>query len=72
MDNKINWKEKLTSRKLWAAVVGIVVGLAAAFGITENEYAQMVGLVGSIVSAISYICGEAAVDVARAKDTENE
>ena len=72
MEQKINWKQKLTSRKLWAAVVGVVVGLAAAFGITENEYAQIVGLVGSIVSAISYICGEAAVDVARAKDTETE
>lgn len=72
MENKINWKEKLTSRKLWAAVVGIVVGLAAAFGIQENEYAQMVGLVGSIVSAISYIGGEAAVDVARAKEKETE
>lgn len=72
MNNGINWKAKLTSRKLWAAVVGIVVGLAAAFGLQENEYAQMAGLVGSIVSAISYICGEAAVDVARANDTTDD
>lgn len=66
----INWKAKLTSRKLWAAVVGVVVGLAAAFGIEENEYAQIVGLVGSLVSAVGYIFGEAAVDVARAKGEE--
>lgn len=61
---------KLSSRKLWAAVVGVVVGLAAAFGIEENEYAQIVGVVGSIVSAVSYIFGESAVDAAREKNVE--
>ena len=57
---------KITSRKFIVAVVGIVVGLAAAFGIQENEYAQIVGLIGSIVAAISYIAGEAKVDAAGA------
>lgn len=64
----INWKQKLSSRKLWAALVGVIVGLAAAFGIEENEYAQIVGVVGSIVSAVSYIFGESAVDAARKND----
>ena len=54
--------QKLSSRKLWVAVVGVVVGLAAAFGITENDYAQIVGLIGSIASAISYIFAEASID----------
>lgn len=66
----INWKQKLSSRKLWAAVVGVIVGLAAAFGIEENEYAQIVGVVGSVVSVVGYIFGEAAVDAAREKNTE--
>ncbi len=63
--NQVNWKQKLTSRKLWAAVVGVIVGLAAAFGIEENDYAQVVGVVGSVVSVVSYIFGEASVDAAR-------
>ena len=66
--NGVNWKQKLTSRKLWAAVVGVVVGLAAAFGIEENDYAQIVGVVGSVVSVVSYIFGEAKVDVAHKQD----
>ena len=66
--NQVNWKQKLTSRKLWAAVVGVVVGLAAAFGIEENEYAQIVGVVGSVVSVVSYIFGEASVDAAKKGD----
>ena len=61
---------KLSSRKLWAAVVGVIVGLAAAFGIDESEYAQIVGIVTSAVSVVAYICGEAKVDAA-AMGTEN-
>ena len=58
-------RRKLSSRRMWAAVIGVIVGLAAAFGIEENEYAQIVGVVGSVVSAVSYIFGESAVDAAR-------
>ena len=65
----INWKQKLTSRKLWTAVVGVVVGLAAAFGLDENEYAQIAGIVTSAVSVVGYIFGEAMVD--KAKTTDN-
>lgn len=60
-------KQKLSSRKLWAAVVGVIVGLAAAFGIGENEYAQVAGVVTSAVSVFAYIFGEAAVDASREK-----
>lgn len=56
--------QKLTSRKFWVAIVGIVVGIAAAFGIDENDYAQMVGLIGAIASALSYVFAEASVDKA--------
>lgn len=62
--NKINWRQKLSSRKLWTAVVGVAVGLAAAFGLDENEYAQIAGIVTSAVSVIAYIFGEAKVDAA--------
>ena len=65
----VDWKQKLSSRKLWAALVGVIVGLAAAFGIEENEYAQIVGIVGSVVSAGRYIFGETRVDAARASGT---
>ena len=64
---KIDWKQKLTSRKFWAALVGVIVGLASAFGITENDYAQVVGIVTSAVSVVAYIGGEAVVDAKRVK-----
>ena len=60
-------KQKLTSRKLWTAIVGIVVGLAAAYGLPENDIAQIAGVVTSAAAVVAYICGEAKVDAARAK-----
>lgn len=58
-------KQKLSSRKLWVAIVGIVIGFAAAFGIEENDYAQIAGIVTSAVSVVGYIFGESSVDSAR-------
>lgn len=57
---------KISSRKLWVAVIGVVVGLAAAFGIEESEYAPVVGIIGAIASCVSYIIGEAKIDAAGA------
>lgn len=61
----VNWKQKLTSRKLWTSVVGVVVGLAAAFGLRENDWAQIAGIVTSAASVVAYIFGEAKIDAAR-------
>lgn len=62
--NQVNWKKKLSSRKLWAAVVGVVVGLAAAFGLDESEWVQIAGVVTSAASVVAYIFGEAKIDAA--------
>ena len=58
--------KKLTSRKLWIALCGLIAGIAAAFGIESNEYAQIAGVVTSAISVVSYIFGEAEIDKARA------
>lgn len=71
MENKINWKQKLTSRKLWFAIVGVVIGAAMAFGIEGSELQEVIGLIAgaaaAIGSIIGYIDGESTVDAARAK-----
>lgn len=58
-------KQKLTSRKLWTAIVGVVVGIAAAFGLPENDIAQIAGIVTSAVSILSYITAEGKIDAER-------
>lgn len=62
--------QKLTSRKLWTAIVGIIVGVAAAFGLPDNDIAQIAGIVTSAMSVVAYITGEAKVDAAAAKSAE--
>lgn len=60
----MNWKKKLSSRKLWAAIVGVVVGLAAAFGLDKSEWVQIAGVVTSAASVVAYIFGESKIDAA--------
>ncbi len=60
--NKIDWKRKLSSRKLWAAVVGVVTGLAMVFGLDENTISTVAGAVVSVASVVAYIMAEGKVD----------
>lgn len=60
--NKIDWKRKLSSRKLWAAVAGIVAGLAMVFGLDENTISTVAGAVVSVASVVAYIMAEGKVD----------
>lgn len=64
--------QKLSSRKLWVAIVGVIVGIASAFGLNESEWTQVAGIVTSAVSIAAYIFGEAAVDAARNNKTTEE
>ena len=64
--------DKLKSRKLWAALVGVVVGLAAAFGIDSGEYTEIAGIVTSAVSIVAYIFAEGAVDASAVKGSSGE
>ena len=59
---KIDWKRKLSSRKLWAAVAGIVTGLAMVFGLDETVISTVAGAVVSVASVVAYIMAEGKVD----------
>ena len=63
-----NLKRKLSSRKLWAAIVGIVTGLAMVFGLDEGAITSVAGAVVSVASVITYIITEGKVDAAAVKD----
>ena len=63
----INWKAKLTSRKLWLAVVGFIGPLLLAFGVAEETVTQVTGLIMAGASALAYIIAEGLVDASAAK-----
>lgn len=53
---------KLTSRKLWVAVVGFVTGLMIYKGKTEAEAEQIGSLIMMAASVVAYIIGEGLAD----------
>lgn len=61
---QIDWKRKLTSRKLWLAIVGFVTGIIVAFGGGEAIAETVSGIIMSGASVVAYIIGEGLADSA--------
>jgi hypothetical protein len=59
---KIDWKQKLSSRKLWCAVAAWVTSLLTAFNVSENIIAQTGIIIAGIGSLCVYILAESHVD----------
>jgi len=55
---------KLTSRKLWMAVVGFVTPLLLAFGVAENAAAQVAAIIIAGADVIGYLLAEGLTDSA--------
>jgi len=61
---KINWKQKLTSRKLWVAVAGFVSGLILAFSGGAETAETVTGCIMAGASVVAYVIGEGLTDAA--------
>lgn len=59
---KIDLLRKLTSRKFWVAVVGVVSGLLLAFKVDAETIENIGGIIMAAASAVAYIIGEGLVD----------
>jgi uncharacterized membrane protein len=62
---KINWKQKLTSRKFWVAFIGFITALLVAFKVDNLTIEQVVTLITAASTLIAYIISEGMVDAAR-------
>ncbi|MDO4765142.1 MAG: hypothetical protein Q4A29_03710 [Eubacteriales bacterium] len=61
----INWKQKLTSRKFWMALIGFITALLVAFKVDSLTTEQVVAVVTAVSSLIAYTIGEGLVDASR-------
>ena len=59
---KIDWKRKLTSRKLWVALAGFVTGLIVIFGGTQDTADKISGSIMSAAAVVAYAVGEGLAD----------
>lgn len=58
----IDWKSKLTSRKFWVAVAGLVTGIMVAFDVDAETVETVSGVIMSAASVVAYIIGEGLAD----------
>jgi len=62
----IDWKRKLTSRKFWLAVTGLVAGIILAFNGGQELANTVSGVIMAAASVIAYAIGEGLADSASA------
>ena len=62
----INWKQKLSSRKFWALVAGLIIATLRMFGLTLSQEAVESELL-ALGAIVAYIIGESWVDANRSK-----
>lgn len=68
---KINWKQKLTSRKMWMSVAAFVSAVLVCVGMNDNDIAQITSIIMAGATMIAYILGEGLVDAERLKNSNN-
>lgn len=59
---KIDWKRKLTSRKLWLSIASFVSMMVVALGGAESEATQISALIMAGATVIGYVIGEGLAD----------
>ena len=61
---KIDWKAKLSSRKLWTLILTLVTNILVLFAVPAEMIVQICAVISSAGVAIAYIIGESKVDAA--------
>ena len=60
--DKIDWKRKLTSRKLWLSIASFVAMLIIAINGNEGSAQQVSALIMAGATVIGYVIGEGLAD----------
>lgn len=60
--NKIDWKQKLSSRKFWAALIGFVTAVLYGIGIAEETVESVTSIIGALAMLVAYILAEGFID----------
>lgn len=58
----IDWKRKLTSRKLWMSVATLVFMIMVYMGADENSATQVVAMIMAGATVVGYVIGEGLAD----------
>ena len=68
----MDWKRKLSSRKLWVSLVGFLALLLAALGMPDATVAKVVALVMAGAELLVYVITEAWLDAEAMQDKPSD
>ena len=69
---KINWKNKLSSRKFWAMLAALVISVMTLFGFGELTSEQVAVVITGIGALCVYMLSESSVDKARLSEENTD
>lgn len=68
----MNWKQKLTSRKWWAAVTGVIISVMVLLNVESVQAERITALITAVSSLVAYTLAEGFIDAAAVKTKEEE
>ena len=63
----MNWKKKLSSRKFWAAISGVVISVMVAFNADAGSQEKVAGVIAATGTLAIYMLAEGGADKAAEK-----
>lgn len=67
----MNWKKKLSSRKFWAAISGVVISVMIAFNADAGSQEKVTGVIAATGTLAIYMLAEGGADKAAVKKNED-
>jgi len=67
MDYKF-WIQKITSRRWWGYITGMVVACLIAFNVDNDMISRIVAVIAAVANFAIYTWGEAKIDAERVKN----
>lgn len=68
---RIDWRRKLSSRKFWAAVSGVVISVMIIFGADSGSQERIAGAITSTGVLVTYILAEGSTDKAALDNSDD-
>ena len=69
---KIDWKQKLSSRKFWMALSALICAVCVLFGVDEMTIEKLIATISAMSVLAAYILTEGYIDVKRAESDKGE
>lgn len=64
---KIDWRRKLSSRKFWAAVAGVIISVMVTFNVDAVTQERVAGVISAAGTLAVYMLAESTADKAPVK-----